>query len=148
MLERVGAAGHVYGIDLSQTMLRTARRRHKQDVTAGRLTLQAGDLADLPLPDDSLDALITVNTVYFVADLDRALAEIARVLRPSGRALIGVGDPDAMAAMPVIAHGFTLRSIDELTRGLVAAGLAAPRDERVGTDEGAFHLLIAHRPPQ
>lgn len=148
LLERVGAHGHVYGIDLSQTMLRMARRRFKGDVANGRLTLERGDLGDLPLPDDSLDTLITVNTVYFLTDLDRATAELARVLRPGGRAVVGVGDPDAMASMPVVAHGFTVRPIDELTHSLVASGFATPRDVRVGDGEGAFHLLVADLPAQ
>lgn len=143
LLDRVGPDGHVRGVDLSDTMLAMARRRFGQDVAAGRLVIDQGDLTDLPLPDDSLDAVITVNTVYFVAELERALAEIARVLRPTGVAVIGVGDPEAMAAMPVTAHGFTLRPIDVLAGQLQAAGFREPRDHRVGSGERAFHLLVA-----
>ena len=95
---------------------------------------------DLPLPDESLDAVITVNTVYFVADLDRAFAEIARVLRPTGRAVIGVGDPDTMAAMAVTAHGFTIRPIDELVGALRAPVSPSPAWKRVGQDERGFRL--------
>jgi arsenite methyltransferase len=143
LLDRAGPEGHVHGIDLSDTMLAVAGRRFGPDVAAGRLSLHKADLVDLPLPDDSLDAVITINTVYFVADLDRAFAEIARVLRPTGTAVIGVGDPSAMAAMPVTAHGFTIRSIEDLVRDLRAAGFGEPRDQRVDTDERAFHLLLA-----
>ncbi len=143
LLERVGRDGHVHGVDISDTMLAMARQRYSQDVADGRLSIHQGDLVDLPLPDDSLDALITINTVYFVSELDRALAEIARVLRPTGTAVIGVGDPAVMAAMPVTAHGFTVRPIEDLVRHLRGAGFAEPRDQRVGNGERAFHLLIA-----
>jgi ubiquinone/menaquinone biosynthesis C-methylase UbiE len=147
LLDRVGPEGHVYGIDVSETMVSRARRAFRADVASGRLTLQAGDLTELPLADGSLDAVITVNTVYFVRDVERALAEIVRVLRPSGRVVIGVGDPAAMAAMAVTAHGFTLRPVDELAARMRAAGLSEPSDQRVGTAERAFHLLVADRPP-
>ena len=122
LLDRVGPDGHVHGVDISDTMLAMARQRFGQDVAAGRLSIHHGDLVDLPLPDESVDAVITINTVYFVAELDRAFAEIARVLRPSGTAVIGVGDPAAMAAMPVTAHGFTIRRIEDLVGQLRAAG--------------------------
>jgi arsenite methyltransferase len=145
LLDGVGADGHVHGVEVSDTMLAVARRRFVEDVAAGRLSLHAGDLVDLPLESGSLDAAITVNTVYFVQNLERAFAEIARALRPNGRVVVGVGDPVAMAAMPFTAHGFTLRPIDDLTRLLRASGFDEPRDERVGSGERAFHLLVADR---
>lgn len=126
-------------------MLAVARRRFGAEVAAGRLSLHAGDLVELPLESDSLDAAITVNTVYFVENLEQAFAEIARVLRPHGRVVIGAGDPAAMARMPFTDHGFRLRPIDDLTRLLRAAGFDEPRDERVGNGERAFHLLVADR---
>lgn len=42
---------------------------------------------------DSLDGAITVNTVYFLDELDRAVAGMAQVTRSSGRIVIGLGDP-------------------------------------------------------
>jgi len=143
LLDRVGADGHVHGVELSETMLKEARRRHAAECGAGRLTLQPGTLGDLPLDDGSIDGLITTNTVYFVEDLARAFAEIARVLRPSGRAVIGVGDPEKMQAMPVVAHGFRVRPVDELVALLGRAGFMDVRDEIVEGDDRGFHLLIA-----
>jgi arsenite methyltransferase len=145
LLDRAGPDGHVHGVELSDTMLAVARRRFSQDVVAGRLSLHAGNLVELPLKHSSLDAAITVNTIYFVENLEQAVAEIARVLRPDGTVVIGVGDPVAMAGMPFTAHGFTLRPIDDIARLLRASGFDEPRDERVGNGEGAFHLLVADR---
>ncbi len=145
LLDRAGDAGHVHGVELSATMLAMARRRFSQEVAAGRVTLHAGDMVDLPLVSDSLDAAISVNTIYFVDDLKQAIAEIARVLRPHGRVVIGVGDPIAMADMPFAAHGFTLRPIDDLKLLLRTSGFDEPRHERVGEGQRAFHLLVANR---
>lgn len=146
LLDRVGAEGHVHGVELSETMLSLARRRFSQDTARGRLVLHSGDMAELPLPDQFLDAAITVNTVYFVDDLEQSFVEIARVLRPRGRVVVGVGDPAAMAAMPFTAHGFALRGIDDLKGILRSSGFDEPRHERVGNGREAFHLLVADRP--
>lgn len=130
----------VHGIDISTTMLARARRHHRRELATGRLRLVEGSLTALPLPDGGLDAAITVNTVYFVADLPAAMAELARVLTPGGRAVIGFGDPAAMAAMSVTRHGFRIRPVAELEATAAGAGLES-RHSRVGEAEDAFHLL-------
>lgn len=145
LLDRVGPTGHVHGIDPSPTVLDRAARAFRQQTRSGLLTLQAGSITALPLPDACLDAAITVNTVYFVADLDLAFAELARTLRPDGRAVLGIGDPDAMAASPVTTTGFTIRPVDEVVVTLVRAGLASVERRRIGEGHGAMHLLVARR---
>lgn len=146
LLDRVAPAGRVYGVDRSATMVEQARRRFAEDWASGRLELTRGSLLDLPLADDSLDAVITVNTFYFLDDVAPALREIARVLRPGGRVVIGVGDPEAMGRAAVTAHGFRLRPVAELLAAMSAAGLADPRDHplRVGKQSG--HLLVGSDP--
>ncbi len=148
LLDRVGSAGHVDGVELSTTMLKAAERRYRGACAEGRLALHAGTLGELPLEDESLDGLITVNTIYFVEDLPGAFRELARVITPSGRAVVGMADPAAMAAMPFTAHGFRLRPVDEVERLLREAGLTDIRHERVGDGDDAYHLLISrHQEP-
>lgn len=84
-----------------------------------------------------------LNTIYFISELDCAFTELARVVKKSGRAIVGVGDPNAMAKMPVTAHGLRLRPIPEVIDALRVAGLTVVEDRRVGEDEEAFHLLVA-----
>lgn len=142
LLDRVGPSGTVHGIDVSTTMVVQARRRFAGPCAAGRLSLEVGSMADLPLDDDVLDAVITVNTVYFVDDLEAAFRELARVLRRGGRLAVGVSDPDEMARMPVTAYGFRLRPIDELAAAMTAAGLVDVRTERLPGPPVARHLVI------
>jgi SAM-dependent methyltransferase len=143
LVDRVGDDGRVYGVDISTSMIDRATRRFRGQVTAGRLRLLAGSLAALPLPDHTLDGAITVNTVYFVPELDRAFAELARVLRPSGRLVVGIGDPDWMASLPVTPYGFTLRSVAELIAGLERSGLSLADHRELRRGEQSFHLLVA-----
>ena len=145
LLDRVGPDGHVDGVDLSETMISTAERRYREPCAAGRLTLRLGSLLDMPLATASLDGLITVNIIYFVDDLALAFSEIARTMRPGGRAVIGLADPEAMAAMPFTAHGFRLRPVDDVIATTRLVGFDALRHDRVGTGDEAYHLLIVSK---
>lgn len=142
LLDRVGAGGVVYGVEISADMLARARASHRGDIDAGRLRLLEGSLTALPLPDDSLDAAITVNTVYFVPDLAAACAELARVVRPGGRSVIGIGDPGAMAKLPFTPYGFTLRPVPDVIAALERAGCTVEHRRLAGTPI-PHHLLVA-----
>jgi SAM-dependent methyltransferase len=67
---------------------------------------------------------VSTNTIYFIPDLSPALLELSRVLRPGGRLVLGVGDPDAMAEIPFTKHGFRLRPIGEIVKSLQEAGFS------------------------
>jgi arsenite methyltransferase len=142
LLDRVGPTGCVHGVDVSTTMVAQARRTYAAECVAGTLTLAVGSMLDLPLGDDSLDAAITVNTVYFLEDVDPALREFARVLRPGGRLVIGITDPDDMARMPVTTHGFRLRTVSDLLDAMSTAGFVETRSDRLPTGQVVRHLLV------
>ncbi|WP_312871476.1 class I SAM-dependent methyltransferase [Amycolatopsis acididurans] len=144
LLERAGREGRVVGVEIARTMLDAARSRFRADIAAGRLELHEAPMDALPLPDDSLDALISTNTIYFIEDLAPAFGQLVRVVRPSGRVVLGVGDPVAMAKMPVTRHRFRLRPMAEVIAALDEAGLSLLEDRRVGNRD-AFHLLICRR---
>ncbi|BDT85506.1 methyltransferase [Nocardia cyriacigeorgica] len=146
LLDRVGDTGTVHGVEVAPTMIEQARRRYRGDLGSGRLILHTAAMHDLPLPTATVDAVVSTNTVYFIEDLTTAFTEVARVLRPTGRLALGVGDPTAMARMPFTENRFRLRAITEITGHLETAGLTVVREERL-TDEGAveFHLLICEK---
>jgi arsenite methyltransferase len=141
LLDRVGDDGVVHGIEIADDMLRRARSKFGHDA---RLRLSSGSLTGLPLDDGSVDALITVNTVYFITELDAAIAELARVLRPGGRAVIGIGDPDVMAKIPFTSHGFTIRPIGEITAALQNSGLQVEH-HRIDEKPMPRYLFVGQR---
>ncbi len=145
LLDRVGPTGVVHGIEISQTMLAGARHRFEKPVKKKSLQLHEATMQQLPLPDASVDAVVSTNTIYFVDDLGAALSELARVLRARGRLALGVGDPAAMAKMPFTKHGFALRPISEVVESLRLAGFTLIEDRRVGDGPEAFHVLSCER---
>jgi arsenite methyltransferase len=145
LLDRVGPTGTVHGVEISGEMLTRARGRHADAVSAGRLVLHAGSLQRLPFQDGAIDGLVTTNTVYFVDDIDAVFAELARVLAPSGRAAVGVADPDVMEKMPFTSYGFRIRPIEQLLEAGRAAGLELREHDRLGDGPRPFHILVFGR---
>ncbi|QIS01015.1 methyltransferase domain-containing protein [Nocardia brasiliensis] len=142
LLARIGNSGTVHGVEISPDMLARARSAFAREITSGRLCLAEGSLTALPLADHSLDSAITVNTIYFVADLAAACAELVRVVRPGGRIVVDIGDPDAMAKLPFTPYGFRLRPVAEVIAALEQAGCTVDH-QRSTTPPLPRHLLIA-----
>jgi arsenite methyltransferase len=142
LLERVGPNGQVHGIDFSPTMVNQASRRYRAGVASGRLHLNHGSITELPLQDGSIDGAITINTIYFIADLDRAFAELARVIAPTGRVVVGIGDPKMMARIPTTPFGFSIRQPDAIAAAAKSAGLVLQDHKRVGEGDDAAYLLV------
>jgi SAM-dependent methyltransferase len=147
LLDRVGSTGRVHAVELSSAMLSRAARRFRDEIANGRLSLHAASLTDLPLRPAALDGAITINTIYFIRDQDRAFSELARVLQGSGRAVIGLADPEWMSAMPTTPYGFRVRPVSELMDAATCARLHVDEDRRIGPDPHPYHLLVVSPAP-
>jgi len=86
---RVGPAGKAYGLDMTDEMLGLARR-NAAEAGIANVEFVKGYMEDVPLPDGSVDVIISNCVINLSADKPRVFAEMARVLRPGGR--IGVSD--------------------------------------------------------
>jgi arsenite methyltransferase len=142
LLERVGSQGHVLGVDISPTMVKRASGQFDREIAAGRMKLQVGSLTQLPLEDGSVQGAITVNTIYFIAELDSVFSELARVITNDGRVVVGIGDPENMAHMPMTAYGYRLRPVEEVIAAAKSAGLNLQGNTRAGGGDAAAHLLL------
>ena len=85
LLRQIGPQGRLEGIDLSATMLALAQRRCSARANA---RFQGGSVTTLPYPDASFDVAVSIQVYEYVEDLDLALRELHRVLRPGGRAAV------------------------------------------------------------
>ena len=87
--KRVGPAGRVYGLDMTDEMLALARANADEAGVANAVFLK-GVIEDVPLPNDSIDVVISNCVINLSTDKAAVLTEIARVLKPGGR--VGVSD--------------------------------------------------------
>ena len=82
--KRVGPAGKAYGLDMTDEMLALARENQKK-AGVDNVEFLKGAIENIPLPDNSVDVIISNCVINLSGDKDRVLAEAFRVLKPGGR---------------------------------------------------------------
>jgi len=82
--KRVGPTGKAYGLDMTDEMLALARENQARSGLTNVEFLR-GEIEHIPLPDNSVDVIISNCVINLSADKDRAIAEAFRVLKPGGR---------------------------------------------------------------
>jgi SAM-dependent methyltransferase len=82
--QMVGPDGHVIGVDMTPEMLEKARAA-AAEMGIANVELSEAEIEQLPLPDESIDVVISNGVIDLVPDKDAVFAEIFRVLRPGGR---------------------------------------------------------------
>ena len=82
--KRVGPTGKAYGLDMTDDMLALARENQRL-AGGGNVEFLKGEIENIPLPDNSVDVVISNCVINLSADKDRVLREAFRVLKPGGR---------------------------------------------------------------
>jgi SAM-dependent methyltransferase len=82
--KRVGPAGKAYGLDMTDEMLALANE-NKRKAQATNVEFLKGEIENIPLPDNSVDVIISNCVINLSADKDHVLREAFRVLKPGGR---------------------------------------------------------------
>src|SRR5437667_7768970 len=113
---RVGPRGKVYGLDMTDEMLALARENQKR-AEVDNVEFLRGEIEAIPLPDDSVDVIISNCVINLSADKDRVFAEAFRVLKPAGR--FAVSDVVVRGEVPA-----DIRRSVELWIGCVAGALS------------------------
>jgi arsenite methyltransferase len=131
---RVGETGRAIGLDMTDEMLALARA-NAVEAGVDNVEFLKGYLEDIPLPDASVDVVISNCVINLAADKRKVIAEAARVLRPGGRFAISdvIADPEMDRA--------TREDMQQWT-GCVAGALTRDQFEAMLADEGLVDIEI------
>ena len=113
--KRVGPTGKAYGLDLTDEMLTLARENQKK-AGVENVEFLMGAIENVPLPDSSIDVIISNCVINLSGDKDRVLAEAFRVLKPGGR--LAISDVVVRGEVPA-----SIRKSMELWVGCIAGAL-------------------------
>jgi arsenite methyltransferase len=140
---RVGPTGKAYGLDMTEEMLALARR-NQLEAGIENVEWLRGTIEAIPLPDASVDVVISNCVINLSTDKRRVLAEAARVLRPGGRFAVSdvIADPDMDEDTRRDMEQWTGCVAGALTRAEYEAGLGAAGFERI--EVRATHRVHEH----
>jgi arsenite methyltransferase len=113
--KRVGPTGKAYGLDMTDEMLALARENQKK-AGVENVEFLKGAIENIPLPENTVDVIISNCVINLSGDKDRVLAEAFRVLKPGGR--LAVSDVVVRGAVPA-----EIRRSMELWVGCIAGAL-------------------------
>jgi arsenite methyltransferase len=151
---RVGATGRAIGLDMTDEMPELARA-NAAEAGVENVEFLEGYLEDIPLPDASVDVIISNCVINLAGDKRRVLAEAARVLRPGGRFAISdvIADPGMDEATRADMAAYTGCIAGALTEAEFRAALAAAGFAEVEIrpthrvhDQAASAIVRARRP--
>jgi SAM-dependent methyltransferase len=146
--KRVGPTGTAYGLDMTDEMLALAER-NAQEAGVANVRFLKGLIEEIPLPDESIDVVISNCVVNLSPETEKVFGEIARVLRPGGR--VGITDvvaEDRLTPAERAERGSFVgciagaRSVSEYRRGLTGVGLENVEVELTHTVADGMHGAI------
>ncbi|UGQ45431.1 methyltransferase domain-containing protein [Massilia endophytica] len=126
---KVGPNGRVIGVDMTPAMLDSAWLAAHEAGLTGRVVLHQGVFEDLPVPDASVDVVLSNGVLNLAPDKPRVMQEIARVLRPGGQLLLA----DVVVDRPLSAAA---RSDADLWAACVGGAVQAQELLRLADDAG------------
>jgi arsenite methyltransferase len=151
---RVAPSGRAIGLDMTDEMLERARA-NAREAGVDNAEFVKGYLEEIPLPDASVDVVISNCVINLAADKRRVLAEAARILRPGGRFAVSdiIADPDMDEATRADMQQWTGCIAGALTRAEFEDALSAAGFEGIEIQEthrvhehASSAIVRAHRP--
>jgi arsenite methyltransferase len=121
------------GVDISPEMLARCERRFGAKVQLAQAGVEA-----LPQADSSVDKLFGVNVSYFWPHMERALAELRRVLVPGGLLVLGVRPPETLRRFQFDRAGHRVWAPAQYVQALTSAGFQNALARRMPDPDGAY----------
>ena len=140
--KKVGPSGRVIGVDMTPEMLSKARKnaeQYRQTTGMDNVEFRLGEIEHLPVADGSVDVVISNCVINLSPDKPQVWREIARVLKPGGRA--AVSDLALLKPLPA-----ALVEMVEALVGCVAGAVLVSETERMAKEAGLGEVVLKPKP--
>lgn len=134
ILQSIGSGGRYLGLEMSETMVAEAQK--VLSPFGAEHTVICVDCRDAHVEHQSIDAVISVNVLYFIENLTDFFKQIVKWLKPGGRVVWGLRSDKTLANLPFTQYGFHIRSINAVLTLMEKAGFVEL--EKTVYDEGLY----------
>lgn len=104
---------HITAVDYAMDMVEETKKNNQVHLEKQSMRVVEGDLHQMDFETETFDKVITVNTLYFWDDREKAIQEIHRVLKPDGQLVIGIRSREAVKNAPIEFSNFRFYSREE-----------------------------------
>jgi SAM-dependent methyltransferase len=148
-LAKKANGGKVYGLDYSPDMVEFSKGENRKLIEQGKVEVVEGSVENMKFPDNSFDLVTAVETYYFWRNIPKAILEIKRVLKPTGKLLIISemiidGDYEVKNADMIKKAHVRLLPSEEIQSMLQFAGFAEVKAFR--KNKSAWNAILAEKP--
>jgi ubiquinone/menaquinone biosynthesis C-methylase UbiE len=143
----IASNGFVAGIDFSETMLEQARKVNASAIKSGLVELKYGEVSSIPYGDELFDKVFGINIMYVLPDLQKAIKEMWRVLKPGGQIMFCMPEREFVDKRRRLAPEdiFILHDLDEVLRMLTDAGFKRVRYEKATVGPGTWVCVLGEK---
>ncbi len=140
-------SGRIEGVELSEPMLHKVAQRARR-AGLSNIGLHSGKVDSLPFPDATFNCACSVNTIYFWSHLEDGLRELARVILPGGRLVLGFGCDRHLREAGYEDRGFKLFAPGQVVEAFNANGFNATVLNKIDRkNSGPFYARKGIRAP-
>jgi SAM-dependent methyltransferase len=136
---RLGYTIQYTGIDYAPEMVAAASELNHAWVAAARATFKEANANQIPLDDQSVQAVLAVNTYYFWPKPEIEFSEIYRVLALGGRMVLAVRPRHILEKMPVTRFGFSLSNTDDIIEQIRSVNFSTIRETHIQEPHDFFN---------
>ncbi len=138
--------GKIYGADISQDLINQVAARLKTHIANQTLELHHAGVNQLPLKNESIDTIITNNTIYFWPNPAADAKELLRVLKPNGKLVIGFRTANDMKNYPFVTENLHIfrnhYTVNQVTDLLLTAGFTSVEIKTKTGDLATSHVAV------
>jgi len=137
--------GLIAGIDVSPVMVGNFRARYPEAIKSGRIDIQCGRAEMTPFPDGYFTKVSSVNSIFYWSDVEQGIAEIYRILRKEGRAVLTYTCKRDLEKKGFVQYGVRTYEKEEIHQMLIKAGFKDVSEVRSEDRHREFICVLGNK---